>query len=696
MKLSKTALFAAVIALLLALCTVALADVAINETNFPDENFRQALLNIYDLDKDGSLSDAEIDNASQLNIQKQGIKSLKGLEFFPNLTVLECNNNELTELNVANFTSLISLTCYSNEITRLDVSGCTAMKSLDCGRNKIMELDVSSLSALTSLACHRNNLTTLDVTHNPELSWLECHNNPLIALDLSGNPDLYHLECGGGSSDLVSLDVSSCPELNTLLIDKGSITDLNLRNNLKLEKLQIRYNPLTALDLHNLQLLKYADCTHNNLTVLNVDGCVLLDFLQCYQNRISSLDITGAEILSSYMTGNERVTLAGVQYDTDRFGVNSSLSIDPWTRVIGAYVSEPTGKMPEQPTMAPTAAPTPDPTPAPVTPEPTPKPVDPTPEPTPDPTPKPVDPTLGPTPEPTPEPTPKPILPEDNVPIDAAHFPDKNFRYMLSVVADQDGDGFLTAEERDAITTLSCWNSKIKTLKGLEYFANLEMLNCSGNLLTTLDLSGNPKLEWLECENNKLTKLDVRKCPKLCQLMEDYPRETISDRDFDFFQVEDNFSFDRTVTVIGSYTSYPTAATVKGGVYGLNSKRTAAIFLRPEKKTSGTLTIQATVRIGKKSWKVTEIAASACKSLSKLTTLTIGKNVKAIGKNAFSGCKKLKKITILSSVLKTVGKGAFSKVSKKAVVLCAKSKIAKYKELLQAAGLPKTVKFKAK
>ncbi len=48
-----------------------------------------------------------------------------------------------------------------------------------------------------------------------------------------------------------------------------------------------------------------------------------------------------------------------------------------------------------------------------------------------------------------------------------------------------------------------------------KYFKNLKYLNCSSNLLTSLDLSKNTELEFLKCSSNQLTSLDLSKNKKL-------------------------------------------------------------------------------------------------------------------------------------------------------------------------------------
>ena len=91
-------------------------------------------------------------------------------------------------------------------------------------------------------------------------------------------------------------------------------------------------------------------------------------------------------------------------------------------------------------------------------------------------------------------------------------------------------------------------------------------------------------------------------------------------------------------------------ATVSGGKYALNKDRKTAAFLAPVKKSVKTLTIPATIKVGGKKYKVTEIAENACRGLSKLTKVSIGKNVKYIERNAFLNCKKLKTVTGMAGV----------------------------------------------
>ena len=99
---------------------------------------------------------------------------------------------------------------------------------------------------------------------------------------------------------------------------------------------------------------------------------------------------------------------------------------------------------------------------------------------------------------------------EMRVRIDSKHFPDEVFRDVVKYHYDGDDDGWLSRSEVADVKEM--WvanNSKCTSLRGIEYFVNLEALNCHGNSLTFLDLSKNRKLVSLYCSDNKLKKLDI-------------------------------------------------------------------------------------------------------------------------------------------------------------------------------------------
>ena len=175
--------------------------IAINETNFPDENFRNWILSqTYGVDS--KLTDDEISSVTTINVDKNNIKNLQGIEIFTALKSLKCDNNSLTSL---------------------DISKLPALEEISCCHNGLISLDVSANTALRIIKCSYNSLSSLDLSHNPYLYYLMCDNNQLASLDLSKNNALTMLACP--NNQLTSLNVSGCTALSVLLCYCNQLKD---------------------------------------------------------------------------------------------------------------------------------------------------------------------------------------------------------------------------------------------------------------------------------------------------------------------------------------------------------------------------------------------------------------------------------------------------------------------------------------
>ena len=176
-------------------------------------------------------------------------------------------------LDFSGCTELTKLRCGLGRINELDVSDCTALRWLDCGGNELTELDVTQNTALLTLDCNNNQLTELDVSQNPELHELYCKYNQLTELDLLQNSDLVNLHCGNnllselklpqnscimdlfcGNNRLAELDVSDCRGLCTFYCENNRLTELDLSQNEWLEAFICYGNFFTELDLSNSSL----------------------------------------------------------------------------------------------------------------------------------------------------------------------------------------------------------------------------------------------------------------------------------------------------------------------------------------------------------------------------------------------------------------------------------------------------------
>ena len=101
-----------------------------------------------------------------------------------------------------------------------------------------------------------------------------------------------------------------------------------------------------------------------------------------------------------------------------------------------------------------------------------------------------------------------------DVVINSSNFPDANFRsYLLS--QNYGTDGVLTNAEIADIGYIYLLFENIENLKGIEFFTSLTYLDCSGNKLSSLDVSNNTRLLTLYCDNNQLTTINVSGCSAL-------------------------------------------------------------------------------------------------------------------------------------------------------------------------------------
>ena len=301
-------------------------DVSINETNFPDANFR-TVVKEYDTDKDENLSRAEIEAVKEIKCYYKDIRSLTGIEYFTALQTLKCYSNQLTSLDISENTALKSLDCAKNQLAALDVSQNTALESLDCADNQLTTLDVSRNTALKSLDCAKNQLTTLDVSQNTALESFNCADNQVTSLDISQNTALEYLICASNkltalnvsgnatlkflnceSNELTALDVNRNTALNTLNCLNNRLTSLNVSLNLNLQDLNCARNQLSALDVQKNTALKSLYCGYNQLAVLDVGQNGLLESLSCNNNLLTSLNVSQNTRLNLLLCFNNHLT----------------------------------------------------------------------------------------------------------------------------------------------------------------------------------------------------------------------------------------------------------------------------------------------------------------------------------------------------------------------------------------------------
>ena len=400
----------------------------------------RAYLQQFDADGNTRLSDKEIEYIHDINISGLGIRDLRGIKYFTELENLDCSNNELTSLDLSANTKLETLKVDSNRF----------LVSVDENQN----FDLSSLPGFDPAKAS---------------DWIGGNINGNI-LTFTEEEVSYRYETGyQGSATLPEVRfalVAELPEENFLPIDEEHFPDPAFRDYLKLADMnqdgQLNEDEIagvTGIDVSGLGIqdlrgigyfteLESLDCSDNQLTSLDLSTNIKLETLKAEGNR---LDITLDD-----RNGFDLSTLPGFDpaKASDWIGGNINGNILTFTEEEVSYRYETgylgTATLPE------------------------------------------VHFTLV------------AELPEENLlPIDEENFPDPAFREYIAK-ADTDEDGMLSEDEIIEVTSIHVSGLDIRDLRGIEYFTELESLDCSDNQLTSLDLSANTKLETLKAEGNRL------------------------------------------------------------------------------------------------------------------------------------------------------------------------------------------------
>ena len=524
-------------------------EVAIDETNFPDANFREAVKQ-YDTDGNGSFSQAELDAVRIIDVSNKSIQTLKGIEHFRELLVLTADNNGieqvdishniklrslsmnntvygigLTELNTENNPELLSLSLQMNQLTQLDItknqkltsinvswnqltdidlSRNTDLKKFEAIGNRLGNLDVSNNTSLESLnVSGQNPLESLDVTKNTELKLLYLNISHLQSLDLSNNVKLENLSLGvsreeaddGIESPLSSLDVSKNVALTELLVSDSQITSLDISNNLKIKRLQISNSQLKALDVSKNIELQTLWLSHNFLKELDLSNNAQLTGFSVVSNQLKFLDLSSNAALKSLNAVEN--PLMGLEVGGE---ISVNCNIDNPTQVsLTAEAGTPIDLKTYAPffdaskvsnvqggTIDANGVLTGWTSGSPVT----------------------YTYDAGFEQVLNVEITIQDEAQTTEVAIDETNFPDANFREFVKRY-DTDGNGSFSQAELDAVTEINASSKEIQNLKGIEYFTALTSLNVFDNNLTSLDVSANTALESLDVSNNHLTSLDL-------------------------------------------------------------------------------------------------------------------------------------------------------------------------------------------
>lgn len=105
-----------------------------------------------------------------------------------------------------------------------------------------------------------------------------------------------------------------------------------------------------------------------------------------------------------------------------------------------------------------------------------------------------------------------------SVVLNSANFPDPIFRAYISQKTGVAEGGTLVDGILKQMRTIDVKSKGIESLKGIEYFTNLDCLSAPDNNLTEIDLSNNTLLKYAYLKDNSLSSIDVSNNVNLIEL----------------------------------------------------------------------------------------------------------------------------------------------------------------------------------
>ena len=460
---------------LTAMCASTMAQVEINETNFPDARFREFVSqNSIDTNGDGILSQAELNAVTVLEVCNKGIKDLTGIQYFTKLVTLRCWGNDISGMNMFKLINSLPENKSSNYVIVVNHSGSNPDNFMTKGqvalaqsrgwypyiytyeeeedpydgedltitanffpdenfRNYLLAqnygqdgiLSVTELDNLITLDVPDMGIVTLKgIEHFTNLMFFTCHSNSLASLDLSQNTKLVNLHCS--SNSLTSLDLSHNKSLLALYCGENNLETLDLSQNTELGTLACPLNKLTSLDVSSCPNLGYLSCDGNNIT-----GDAMTTLVNSLPERTTASEFF---VCSDKCSPDNTITTAQAKVAKDKKWTVKKETASGWVEYAGF----------------------------------------------------------------------------DPIAINATNFPDEKFRAIVKDKAiNTNEDDYLSEEEVKAVTDLDLTTKEIGKLDGIGFFTELTRLICQANFLNKLDVTKNTKLKILNCQMNALSVLDL-------------------------------------------------------------------------------------------------------------------------------------------------------------------------------------------
>ncbi len=268
-----------------------------------------------DINDDDEIQISEALNVYSLNIDNYsfsmngpfglGINNLNGIEYFTNLTYLNCRSHAIDNIDITPLVNLVEFNCNDTYANTLNVNGLSHLKKLSCTEFSGNTINLTGLTALEDLDVSNSEITSLNLSPCVNLKSFQYRtNNFLQNLTFSGLNRLETVVIDGVG--LISLTLTNLPNLKVLYCNDGyqtvhNLTTLQMSGLPNLEELYCRYNKITSLNLLGMNKLKKLECEKNRITgVLDVSDKKDLIKFTCQYNLLTGIIVKNGYQWTTY------------------------------------------------------------------------------------------------------------------------------------------------------------------------------------------------------------------------------------------------------------------------------------------------------------------------------------------------------------------------------------------------------------
>ncbi|RKC71252.1 lmo0801 family class 1 internalin [Listeria monocytogenes] len=246
---------------------------------FPDPAMANEVLKSLNLKKLNKKSTSDTVTQTELNSLtgsfqaiNKGIKSIEGVEYLQNITELDVEKNQITDIApVANLKKLTTLLINTNQITDISpVADLANLTTFYCGNNPISDISaVQNLTKLSIFNCYTANVEDISPVKNlVNLKTLSLGSNNIH--DISDIEKLTALEYLSFSNNPVENPevIGNLTNLNTLWLYNAQIRNIDFTANLpKLKSVYLYNNQISNIsEVSNWANIEYLELNNNQIT----------------------------------------------------------------------------------------------------------------------------------------------------------------------------------------------------------------------------------------------------------------------------------------------------------------------------------------------------------------------------------------------------------------------------------------------